>query len=77
MDWMQDKPGEKKELNVSWENNKNQLFYDVLSAMRVVGGTDYISIAEQQKYFQWFSTDCSETCAEVLQISWATFNFIE
>lgn len=25
--------------------------------MRVVGGTDYISIAEQQKYFQWFSTD--------------------
>lgn len=57
MDWMQDKPGEKKGLNVSWENNKNQLFYDVLSAMRVVGGTDYISIAEQQKYFQWFSTD--------------------
>lgn len=45
--------------------------------MRVVGGTDYISIAEQQKYFQWFSTDCSETCAELLQISWATFNFIE
>lgn len=46
--------------------------------MRVVRGTAYISIAEQQKYFQWLSTDlASETCAELLQFSWATFVFIE
>lgn len=46
--------------------------------MRVVGGTEYISRAEQQKYFQWAFTDlASETCAELLQISWATFVFID
>lgn len=46
--------------------------------MRVVGGTEYISIAEQQKFFKWVFTDfASEICAELLQISWATFVFIE
>lgn len=36
--------------------------------MRVVGGTEYISIAKQQKYFQWVSTDfASETCTELLE----------
>lgn len=46
--------------------------------MTVVGGTEYISIAKQQKYFQWVPTDfSSETCTELLQISWATFVYIE
>lgn len=34
--------------------------------MRVVRGTAYISIAEQQKYFQWLSADlASETCKAI------------
>lgn len=46
--------------------------------MRVVGGSECISIAEQQKYFQWVSKNlASEICAELLQISGATFVFIE
>lgn len=45
--------------------------------MRVVGGTAYISIAEQKKYFQWVFNILLQRLAQLLQISWATFVFIK